>query len=96
MFQFPGYFKYTYYITVIAECTAFDNQFQLDDADIDLHQKQAKNATMCYASHIVSSGSHSVTHTNPMATFYISVYCICERYKSSYAYLANAYYTQGK
>ena len=96
VFQFSNLYKYTNFITVIADCAAFDNQFQLDDADIDLHQKQAENATMCYANHIVSSGPHSVTHSNPMATFYVSVYHICDGCYSSYAYSTCAYYTQGK
>ena len=96
VFQFAGYYKHTYFITVIAKCTTFDNQFQLDDADVDLHQKQTENATMCYANRKVSSGQHYVTNSNPMATFYVSVYCICEVCYSSYAYSANAYYSQGK
>ena len=96
VFQFAGAFKYTNFIAVIAECSEFDNWFQLDGADVDLHQKQAENVTMCYDNRKVSSGTHSITHSNPMTTFFVSIYCICEGCHSSYAYSANAYYSQGK
>ena len=96
VFQFADPDKYTYFITVIAECTTFDNWFKLNDTEANLLQKQAENTTMCYVNREVSSGPHSITHSNPMATFYVSVYYICEKCESSYAYSANAYYPQGK
>ena len=73
-----------------------DKVNKIEVEDIDLQPKQTENTTMCYASHIVSFGQHSITNSNPMAAFYVSVYCICEsECDSSYAYSANAYYSQG-
>ena len=94
VFQFS--YPFEHFITVIAECTAMDDGFQLDDAPVDWYQTQASDKTMCYANHKVTTRQHSITHANPMATFYVSVYGICRKCYSSYAYLANAYYSQGK
>ena len=94
VFQFS--YSFENFITVIAECTAMDDGFQLDDAPVDWYQTQPIDETMCYANYKVTTGQHSITHANPMATFYVSVYSICRRCYSSYVYLANAYYSQGK
>ena len=94
VFQF--HYVYEHFITIIAECTAMDDGFQLDDAPVDWYQTQPIDETMCYANHKVTTGQHSITHANPMATFYVSVYGICRKCYSSYAYLANAYYSRGK
>ena len=94
VFQF--YYVFEHFITVIAECTAMDDGFQLDDAPVDWYQTQPIDETMCYANHNVTIGQHSLTHANPMASFYVSVYGICRKCYSSYAYLANCYCSQGE
>ena len=94
VFQFAD--EHTHFITVIADCAAFDKRFKLDDVEVNWYEEPTKNATMCYASRSVSTGPHTITHTNPMATFYVSVHGICESCDSSYAYSAKAYYSQGK
>ena len=100
VFQFWNAFKldhkHTHFISVIAECTAFDGGLKLDDAEVNWHQQNATNSTMCYASREVLTGAHSIIHTDPMVKFYVSVYGICETCDSSYAYSANAYYFKGK
>ena len=94
VFQFHRVFEH--FITVIAECTAMDDGFQLDDAPVDWYQTNPIDETMCYANHNVTVGQHSITHANPMTTFYVSVFGICRKCYSSYAFLANCYCSQGK
>ena len=89
------YYKHTHFITVIAECSAINDGFSLDGAVVEWHQNNTVDDTICYANRKVSPGQHSITNTNPMSTFSVSVHGICEKCTSSYAYSAKAYYSQG-
>ena len=95
-FEDGARYEYTHFITVIAKCRAIEEGFRLDKTVVDWYRKRPIDDEMCYASRNVSSGQHSITHTNPMVTFYVSVYGICQKCDSSYAYSAKAYYLQGK
>ena len=87
---------YSHFITVIAECSAIYSGFSLDGVGVvEWHQNSTVDGAMCYASREVPPGQHSITHTNPVTTFAVSVYGIC-KCPSSYAYSAKAYYSQGK
>ena len=89
-------YEYNHYITVIAKCSAIEEGFKLNESVADWYQKQNIDDTICYVSREVPTGAHSITHTNPVVTFYVSVYGICEKCNSSYAYSANAYDSEGK
>ena len=97
VFEFDSRNEQTYYITVLAACTAFDDGFRLDETSIDWNNRQQSvHNAVCYSSHRVTTGQHSLTHIDPTATFYVSVYGICQICDSSYAYSANAYDFQGR
>ena len=87
--------NHSYFVTVIAECSTFNN-LSLDGEVTTWNIQPTTEQTMRYASLEVSTGLHTVSHPNPSATFYVSVAAICNGCQSSYAYSASAYFGQSK
>ena len=88
---------HSYYINVITECTnvqglLFDNTIAIRDWE----RLTTDDQVMCCVRGNVTTGHHSVSHTDPMATFSVLVYAICEGCTSSYAYMASLFYLEGK
>ena len=89
---------HTYYINVMIEChnvngLTLDNTLLTQTGNV----KSTNDNLMCCVREQVSPGQHSISHTNQMVKFAVIVYAICDvdDCQSSYAYPANAYYSQG-
>ncbi|XP_072047955.1 uncharacterized protein [Amphiura filiformis] len=83
---------HTYYINVVIKCDYLDG-FLLDEAPlVDSNSLHTFDNSMCCLRSNVSTGHHTISHTNPMARFSVTVYAICKGYcASSYAYPVNAF-----
>ena len=89
MYNWTGH---THHINIISECRyigefLFDDNIEIDDWE------QLTLADMCCIRGRVTTGTHTVSHANPLVTFFVFVYAL--RYSSSYAYSAQSYFSKG-
>ncbi|XP_072048245.1 uncharacterized protein [Amphiura filiformis] len=82
---------HTYYINVIIKCDYLDGVLFDETPLVDTNSLHTSDNSMCCLRSNVSTGHHTVSHTNPMARFTVIVYAICEGCQSSYAYPVNAF-----
>ena len=94
VFDYSFDLKHKHYMNVLTECSNFKG-LMLDGKIINWIYMKTIDPVICYASHEVSTGHHYINHTNPMVTFYVSVYAISDG-GSSYVYSASDYFSQGK
>ena len=91
--------NHSYYINVMIECNNV-NGLVLDNlpSTHTWNVISTNDNLMCCVREQVSPGQHSISHTNQMVKFAVIVYAICDvaDCKSSYAYPASAYYSQGR
>ena len=80
-----SYESHTYYINVVIQCKDMIGLVLDDGRSLDLSDTlTSADGTMCCIRQTVSTGNHSVTHSNSTARFSVSVYAIGNG--SSYAY----------
>ncbi|XP_072047542.1 uncharacterized protein [Amphiura filiformis] len=86
--EYTNFPTHTYYINIVIECDVVDGLF-IDGSLISKDPLQSHDQSMCCVRSSLSSGSHTVSHGNPTARFFVSVYAVSIR--SSYAYAANIF-----
>ena len=89
--EFTNYHEH--YINVITECDnvdglLFDNTITMRDWE----RLTTDDQVMCCVRGSVTTGQHSVSHTDPMAPFSVLVYAICKTCGSSSSYAASLFY----
>ena len=95
MFEYVN--VHTSYINVVTECENIEGLAFDDDISVTSWNKlTADGQNMCCVRNNVTSGYHSVTHTNKGARFFVYVYGISEGHGSSYAYTATGIPEQGR
>ena len=87
-----------YYINVVTDCEHIDGLVFDDSILVSSWEKlTTDDQSMCCARSTVTSGHHSVTHTNHMVRFSVNVYAICfQSCGSSYGYSVRGISALGK
>ena len=86
-------YGHTYHINIVSECR-YTNDFILDDNIRINDWEQFALENMCCIRGQVATGTHTVSRTNPLATFFVFVYAL--GFDSSYAYSAHSYFEKGR